>query len=123
MKKDGKYRFSLQFGTETEEQLQAGELLERLGNRKSQIVVAALNEYMISHPELQNPHCKIEVKLTSTSEYNRTDIEQLVRALVEEKLASAQASNVMQEDGDNGHSGIWDEDIAVMLDNINIFDN
>lgn len=123
MKKDGKYRFSLQFGTETEEQIQAGELLEKLGNRKSQIVVAALNEYMISHPELQNPHCKIEVKLTSASEYSRSDIEQLVRALVEEKLASAQASNIMQKDGDSTHSSILDEDIATMLDNINIFDN
>lgn len=123
MKKDGKYRFSLQFGTETEEQVQAGELLEKLGNRKSQIIVAALNEYMISHPELQNPHCKIEVKFTSTSEYNRSDIEQLVRALVEEKLTLAQASNVMQKDGDRTHSSILDEDIATMLENINIFDN
>lgn len=123
MKKDGKYRFSLQFGTETNEQVQAGELLERLGNRKSQIIVAALNEYLVSHPELQNPHCKIEVKVTSVSEYNRTDIERLVRALVEEKLASAQASNIMQKDGDNEHSSNLDEDIAAMLENINIFDN
>lgn len=123
MKKDGKYRFSLQFGTETNEQVQAGELLERLGNRKSQIIVAALNEYLVSHPELQNPHCKIEVKVTSTSEYNRTNIEQLVRALVEEKLASAQASKIMQKDGDSEHSSSLDEDIAAMLENINIFDN
>ena len=79
MKKNGKYRFSLQFGTETEEQVQAGELLEKLGNRKSQIIVAALNEYMISHPELQNPHCKVEVKVTSTSEYSRSDIEENFR--------------------------------------------
>ena len=123
MKKDGKYRFSLQFGTETEEQVQAGELLEKLGNRKSQIIVAALNEYMISHPELQNPHCKIEVKVTSTSEYSRSDIEQMVRALVEEKLALAQASGITQKDGDSAHSSILDEDITAMLDNINIFDN
>lgn len=123
MKKDGKYRFSLQFGTETEEQVQAGELLEKLGNRKSQIIVAALNEYMISHPELQNPHCKVEVKVTSTSEYSRSDIEQMVRALVEEKLALVQASGIIQKDGDSAHSSILDEDITAMLDNINIFDN
>ena len=46
MKRDGKYRFSLQFGSETREQMQAGELLERLGNRKSAVVIAALNAYM-----------------------------------------------------------------------------
>ena len=41
MKKDGKYRFSLQFNSDTEEQLQAGELLERMGNKKSHLVIAA----------------------------------------------------------------------------------
>ena len=123
MKKDGKYRFSLQFGIETQEQIQAGELLERLGNRKSQIIVVALNEYMHSHLELQDTHCKIEVKLTSASKYNRTDIEQLVKSLVEEKLASTQASNIMQEGGDDEQSSTCDENIAVMLDNVNIFDN
>ena len=46
MKRDGKYRFSLQFRSETDEQVQAGELLERLGNRKSAVVVAALNAYI-----------------------------------------------------------------------------
>ena len=49
MKRDGKYRFSLQFGSETREQMQAGELLERLGNRKSAVVIAALNAYIAAH--------------------------------------------------------------------------
>ena len=31
MKRDGRYRFSLQFGAETESQVRAGELLEKLG--------------------------------------------------------------------------------------------
>ena len=50
MKKDGKYRFSLQFSADSEEQVRAGELLERLGNRKSAVVVAALNDYLDSNP-------------------------------------------------------------------------
>ena len=60
MKKDGKYRFSLQFSADSEEQVRAGELLERLGNRKSAVVVAALNDYLDSNPNLQDAHCKIE---------------------------------------------------------------
>ena len=44
MKKDGKYRFTLQFSSDTEEQIRAGELLERLGNKKSAIIVEALND-------------------------------------------------------------------------------
>lgn len=35
MKKDGKYRYSLQFGMSSEEEIRAGELLESLGNKKS----------------------------------------------------------------------------------------
>lgn len=52
MKKDGIYRFSLQFGAGSEEQIRAGKLLEWLENKKSQIIVAALNEYMLAYPEL-----------------------------------------------------------------------
>ena len=52
MIKDGKFRFTLQFGMNTQEELQAGKLLEQLGKRKSPIVVAALNEYLANHPEL-----------------------------------------------------------------------
>ena len=35
MKKDGKYRFSLQFSSDTPENMKIGELLERLGNKKA----------------------------------------------------------------------------------------
>ena len=52
MKKDGKYRFTLQFGSESDEEYRAGEFLEHLGNKKSAVIVAALNEYLTSHPEL-----------------------------------------------------------------------
>ena len=46
MKKNGIYRYSLQWAENTEEKIRAGELLERLGNRKSTVVIAALNAYM-----------------------------------------------------------------------------
>lgn len=65
MKKDGKYRYSLQFGSQSEDEVRAGELLERLGNKKSIVVVAALNDYIASHPDLENPYCKIEVRTES----------------------------------------------------------
>ena len=52
MRRQGVYRFSLQFPGDTEERVRAGELLERLGNRKSAVVVAALNQYLDQHPQL-----------------------------------------------------------------------
>lgn len=90
MKKDGKYRFSLQFDSDTEEQLQAGELLERMGNKKSHLVIAALNEYIESHPELKNQNCKVEIKLTSA--YDQAKIEQMIQNVVEQRLAGRQIS-------------------------------
>ena len=50
MKKDGKYRFSLQFSMSSEDEIRAGELLENLGNKKSKVLIAALNQYMDNHP-------------------------------------------------------------------------
>ena len=60
MKKDGKYRYSLQFDAITDEQIQVGELLEKLGNRKSAIIVPALFEYIKRHPEITEDHAKIK---------------------------------------------------------------
>lgn len=59
MKKNGKYRFSLQFPAESEEQIQVGELLERLGNRKSAVIVEALYSFTVAHPELLHSGGKI----------------------------------------------------------------
>lgn len=42
---DNKFRFSLQWGSDSAEKIQAGKLLERLGNKKSEFVVMAVAEY------------------------------------------------------------------------------
>ena len=49
---DNKFRVSLQWGNDTAEKIQAGELLERLGNKKSEFVVLAIAEYLENHPDL-----------------------------------------------------------------------
>lgn len=48
MKKDGLYRYSLQFPDDSEKRIRAGELLEKLGNKKSAVIVAALNDIWIT---------------------------------------------------------------------------
>lgn len=64
MIKDGKYRYTLQFGMYSEDEQRAGEFLERLGNRKSPIVVAAINEYLQNHPEFSNEQAKIHFHIS-----------------------------------------------------------
>lgn len=135
MKKEGKYRFTLQFGADSEEQIQAGELLERLGNKKSAVIVAALNEYMTSRPGLQDPHCEIEVRMGSG--YDREKMEQMIRTLVEEKFAALEGRETsikttsedrQEEMPGNGSMEvpertmeILEEDVTQMLDNLDMF--
>mgnify|MGYP006863340834 CR=1 FL=1 len=121
MIKDGKYRFSLQFASDSEQQMRAGEFLERLGNRKSCVIVEAINEYIDNHPELKSTDRKIEIKISSLSAYSKEKIEQMIQALVEEKLALIQASKSECKEGEAVISETKDSDIATMLDNIDLF--
>ncbi len=120
MKRGGKYRFSLQFGSETNEQVQAGELLERLGNRKSAVIVEALNAYIAAHPELaESTNMEVHVKIEGGM--RRDALEKLIRSLIDERIANGQllADSVtapheqMQED--------LDENIAAMISNLDLF--
>ena len=119
MKRDGKYRFSLLFGSETREQVQAGELLERLGNRKSAVVIAALNAYIAAHPELAEP-APASVKIDGG--IRREALEQMIRSIIDERIANGQLlaggvetpSIQMQED--------LNVDIAAMISNLELFD-
>lgn len=114
MKKDGIYRFSLQFGAGTEEQIRAGELLERLGNKKSQIIVAALNEYMVVHPALGNRDCKLEIK--SSPIYDEEYIKQVIEDIMQQKFGNVK----MEDNAETIQENIAD-DITQMLDNIDMF--
>ena len=130
MKRDGKYRFSLQFPDTIEENRMVGELLERMGNRKSTVIVDAVREYLLHHPELQEENCKIEITVTQmeTSE----NLENLVRQLVEERIAlyqqedstTYQAGEDMQKEEMKKiePSDSLEEDISQMLDNLNFFE-
>lgn len=119
MKREGKYRFSLQFGSETREHVQAGELLERLGNRKSAVVIAALNAYIAAHPELAEP-APVSVKIDGG--IRREALEQMIRSIIDERIANGQLlaggvetpSIQMQED--------LNVDIAAMISNLELFD-
>lgn len=129
MKKDGKYRFSLQFPETTRENRIAGELLERMGNRKSVLIVDALREYLLRHPELQEENCRIEISMTPVE--TPENLEHLVRQLVEERIALYQ-----QEGTTSSRSGertqevkvleektadSLEKDISQMLDNLDFF--
>lgn len=116
MKREGIYRFNLQFPADTQERIRAGEVLERLGKRKSSLVVAALGEYLDRHPQWETP--EVRVKIEQQSAMSREKLEELVRRLVEEKLASLPVSS---QEADPAVEEELDSDISQMLENLELF--
>lgn len=132
MKKAGKYRFSLQFGSDSEKKVRAGEFLESLGKKKSIVVVEALNDYLLAHPELQETQGrKIEVNISGG--YDRHRMEQLIRSIVEEKIAGLHLPDAPTADPQmidsqaialqEELSETMEDDIGQMLDNLDFFSN
>ena len=115
MKKDGKYRFSLQFGMGSEDEIRAGELLENLGNKKSKVLIAALNEYMDNHPELQNGSVRINVDISSMP---MELLEMKINEILEKRMGGIETVDLHQVK-DNGNS--VDQDIVDMLDDLELF--
>ena len=86
MIKDGKYRYTLQFGMNTAEERRAGQFLEQLGNKKSPIIVTALNKYLEDNPGLLDGRVRIQVHV---SDLNTRMLEDKIRQLIEERLSSS----------------------------------
>lgn len=116
MKRDGVYRFNLQFPADTQEHIRVGEVLERLGKRKSSLVVAALGEYLDRHPQWETP--EVRIKIEQQSALTREKLEELVRRLVEEKLDSLPVSS---QEADPAVEEELDSDISQMLENLELF--
>lgn len=148
MRRDGKYRFSLQFSDSTVEGRKAGELLESYGNRKSMLIVAALNEYLEAHPELNEENCSIRVSVTPVT--SPDELERMVRRVVEERISGYQfhsktnqkyplcnssdigtdaegnliEQNALSDEGGVGENTVLKEleaDVFQMLDNLDFF--
>lgn len=116
MIKDGKYRFTLQFGMDTEEEKRAGGFLEKIGKRKSPILVAAVNEYLDNHPNLLSGEHKIQFQIKGIPQ---EQLEECVRRIVAEHLGPAAASvspASTQED-----SKQVSDDILEMLNDLDCF--
>ena len=117
MKRDGKYRYSLQFGAEEEAGIRAGELLEKLGNKKSAVIVAALNDYMDRHPELCTAGLKIYIEKESA--LRREKLEGIILHIVKEQLAQISVHDIGVDQPKKGD--VLKEDIAQMLNNLELF--
>lgn len=125
MRRDDKYRFSLGWGRDTAEKIAVGDLLEKLKNRKSDLIVQAVWEYIGNHPEVmaENARIVITVQSTPTDEQTIAMIQSMIDASVE-RLKERIKLQIEQEqqNGQEVFDGPNEQDLDNMLDNLLIFD-
>ena len=125
MRRDDKYRFSLSWGRDTAEKIAVGDLLEKLKNRKSDLIVQAVWEYIGNHPEVMAENAKIviTVQSTPTDEQTLAQIQRMIDASME-RLKDSMKLQVLQEQhgGQTAPTGPNQQDLDDMLDNLTIFD-
>lgn len=125
MRRDDKYRFSLSWGRDTAEKIAVGDLLEKLKNRKSDLIVQAVWEYIGNHPEVmaENARIVITVQSTPTDEQTLAKIQQMIDASVE-RLKDSMKFQIQQEKQVEqvAPTVLNQKDLDDMLDNLTIFD-
>lgn len=113
-----KYRFSLQWGSDTFEKRQTGSFLEGLGNKKSDFIIAATTEYFAAHPEILDPSRKLQIVVNQN--YTREQVKAIVLAVLDERLADVNTVTLHSSNPDS-EPQITDADIDEMLQNLEIF--
>ena len=125
MRRDDKYRFSLSWGRDTAEKIAVGDLLEKLKNRKSDLIVQAVWEYIGNHPEVMAENAKIviTVQSTPTDEQTLAKIQQMIDASVE-RLKDSMKFQIQQEKQVEqvAPTVLNQKDLDDMLNNLTIFD-
>lgn len=119
MKKDGMYRFSLGFSSDSEEKVRVGEFLEKLGNRKSSVVVPILNEFLLAHPEYLNPTIKLEV--ITAAKVHREQLEEMISNMLDEKIANMRLATPEPIVTEEETADILNESVEIMLSNLDMF--
>ena len=118
MIRDGKYRYTIQFGMDTEAEKQAGSFLERLGNRKSPVIIAALNEYLQHHPELCEDQSRVQFNISGV---DPRMLEMKIRKLFEERLGSGAPIPAQLEENPPAAAKQVSNDILDMLSDLDCF--
>ena len=120
MKAQDKYRFSLQWGADTAEKIQTGDLLGSLGNKKSEFVVAAVSEYLLNHPEILSDGRRLQlvVKANYTKEQLMAMIREAIAAHDIEVGAAPQSGSQLEEGPD---AAIPDSYVDEMIRNLGLF--
>lgn len=122
--RNDKFRFSLQWGRDTEERLHVGNLLERLGNKKSDLVVLAVSEYLRKHPEIEAPDTKIKITYQplQTKEQMLDMVKSMTKSAIEELLAERKLVPATEDLAADAVPSPSEQDLDAMVAGLKLFD-
>lgn len=124
LRRDDRFRFSLQWSADTEEKSRVGSLLERMGNKKSDFIVMAVVDYLERHPEIEIPGSKI--KITYQPLHTKEQLLAMVRDMVKSSMGEFMERNAEAPAEDNQFSeipsGPSEQDIDAMVESLKLFD-
>ena len=122
MKSGGTYKFTLQWQKDTEEQVLAGEFLEKLGYKKSKFIIQLICDYIAENPEAINPKETLKFIIASTSLGETT--KEMIKSMIQAELAGKM---VLQQESGNSETKQpdpeIDKDINDMFVNLDMWNN
>lgn len=124
LRRDDRFRFSLQWSADTEEKAKVGALLERLGNKKSDFIVLAVVEYLQRHPEMEIPGAKIKITYQPlhTKEQLLAMVRDMVKTSVGEFLSGNTVASTQSSQPPEMSLGPSEQDIDAMVASLKLFD-
>ena len=124
LRRDDRFRFSLQWSADTEEKAKVGALLERLGNKKSDFIVLAVVEYLQRHPEMEMPGAKIKITYQAlhTREQLLAMVRDMVKTSVGEFLSGNTVASTQRSQPPEMPLGPSEQDIDAMVASLKLFD-
>lgn len=124
LRRDDRFRFSLQWSADTEEKAKVGTFLEQLGNKKSDFIVMAVMEYLQRHPEAAAPGAKIKITYQprQTEEQLLETVRGMVKVSVDELLKGKMLVPAGSEQTSEAPAGPSEQDIDAMVASLKFFD-
>ena len=124
LRRDDRFRFSLQWSADTEEKAKVGAFLERLGNKKSDFIVLAVVDYLQRHPEMEILGAKIKITCQPlhTKEQLLAMVREMVKTSVGEFLSGNTVASTQSSQPPEMPLGPSEQDIDAMVASLKLFD-
>jgi len=119
------YHFTLQWSGDTADKIQVGDAMKNIGRSKSKLVVAAVAEYVIVHPEALTPGYSF--KASAELPLIRAQAEGIIKDTVDARLVSmAPISRNTINSGNpdpttDSPVSVSKDEIDIMLRNLDLF--